>query len=207
MIVGRYGIHIAPGDIPFLLQPEGAQNLISPELRFPFQPHIRPKTLRCPHSIMLSDGIGVEIPPWAEDPLLRTFLPIPRAPGDKTILVHDPDGLFASQVTALVRLSSPTGSPVWPTWARRPDEMSHLYGVTNLSPMIFTSAEVTHTRHVDQHIALAAAQQRQLVVICREKLPIYDGGVAWVAAPTALPLDEPLEAIGAAALRKYMQSI
>jgi hypothetical protein len=207
MIVGRYGIHIAPGNIPFLLQPDGAQNLISPELRFPFQPHIRPKTLRCPHGINLDAGVGVEIPAWTDEPFIRAFLPIPRQEADRALLVHDPEGGLTRAAETLTRLSSATGWIVKPAWMQRPDEMRHVYGVTNLSPMVFTSAEINHTKAIDWHVQIAAATQRQLVVLCKERVPIFGHAVEWIQAPTELPLDEPLEAIGAAALRRWMMNV
>lgn len=204
MIVSRFGLHAAPGGIAFLVQATGAQNLISPSLRFPYSVHIQPRTQRCPHQIDLNAGVGVDLPEWTADPLLRAFLPLPTPDGAPTLVVLDPEDRFRHAAPQLARMSSPTGPIAQPAWMKISVELKNSYRVSNLSPVILTSTEANGAADVLRHIDLAKANQRQLIVFAREKLPLFSTDIAWVEPPKYLPVDEPLEAIGAAALRKHM---
>lgn len=204
MIVSRFGLHTVPGGIAFLVQANGSQNLISPDLRFPYSIHIKPRTLRCPHFIDLNSGVGIDVPGWVSDPLLRAFLPLPAPQDAPALLVLDQDDRFRHLAPKLARMSSPTGPVAQPAWMLASGDVKNSYSVSNLSPIILTSTEVTGTKDVLRHMDLARANQRQLIVFARERLPLFGADAKWVTPPEYLPVDEPLEAIGAAALRKYM---
>lgn len=202
MIVSRFGLHVVPGGISFLIQDKSAQNLISPELKFPHIVQTSPRNLRCPHQIDLSIGVGVTLPSWIDDPLLRAFLPLPHE-GPAT-LVHDPDDRFRHAAATLARMSSPTGPVGLPAWMLVSKRLQQEYASSNLSPIVLTSTEHNDTLDLHRHIELAGIHRRRLIVFTRERFPLFGNDIAWVTPPEYLPLDEPLEAIGAAALRKHM---
>lgn len=204
MIVSRFGLHIAPGGIAFLVQANGSQNLISPELRFPYAVHIKPRTLRCPHHVDLAQGVGVVVPGWTEDPLLRAFLPVPAEPDTPALLVFDPEDRFRRIAPQLARMGSPTGPVAQPAWMLASGDVKNSYSVSNLTPIILTSTEISGTKDVLRHMDLARANQRQLIVFARQRLPMFGADARWVEPPDYLPVDEPLEAIGSAVLRRYM---
>ena len=93
MIVNRYGLHVAPGNIPFLIQQNRAVNLISPDLRSPFELHIRPKGCGCPHNIDLMQE--TELPDWIDHPLVQRPQPGPRqgagCPMPSVVAHHRPE--------------------------------------------------------------------------------------------------------------------
>lgn len=201
MIVSRYGLHVAEG-IPFLLQRSAAINLISPDLPCPFEPHIRPRNERCPHNFTLSQVDPR--PTWADEPLARAMSP---TPGHSAVWVYDPDDLVGPTVAALRRLSNPTYDNTQAVWMKEPEWARKLYEVTNLGPLVFTSAEVQYTRQVHKHIAFARAARRRLVIIAREQMPLFRGdGIERIEA-FDLDLSQPFERIGAGLLRQYMQDI
>ncbi|AKU43601.1 hypothetical protein CPT_Seuss75 [Caulobacter phage Seuss] len=198
MIVSRYGLHIAEG-IPFLLQRSGAINLISPDLPCPFQAHIRPRNERCPHDFNLN---AVDpAPAWVSEPLVQAFLP---TPGTSAVWVYDPDNKLGPTIAALRRLSSPTYDSTTAIWMKATEWVKKLYEVTNLGPMVFTSAEVNHTEAVNRHAAVARACNRRLVVIARERMPLFD---MKRVEPFDLDLSQPFERIGAGLLRSYMEDV
>lgn len=200
MIVSSYGLHWAPGDVPFLVQPLGSQNLISPSLECPFVPHIRPKRLRCPHNIDLSTTAEAD---WISDPLAAAFLPIPRQPGEPAKAILDPDGKLEPLLAQLSRLCSATEPLMRPLWWRTPNESLALYTVTNITPLVWTGAELRVGRDALRHEQLGRAGNRRVLLVCRERLPLFDGW-EWITSDLNDIRMEPLEAIGAGALRRYM---
>ena len=202
MIVNRFGLHVAPGGIPFLVQPRGSFNLISPNLPSPFEPQIRPRTARCPHLIDMSAGEDVEIPAWVDEPLAQLFLPTPRQPGEVSGWIH---GASDELVLQLSRLSSPTGTLAKPIWWQRADLPGHFYGITNLGPLVWTSALTSNWREAERHLVLGQAFDRRVLIAGIDRLPLFSG--VQEVHPFILPPDQPLEAIGAAVLRRYMQTI
>lgn len=202
MIVSHYGLHTA-GGIPFLVQPNGGQNLISPSLQSPFRPVIRPRTARCPHDIKL--GQQAAVPLWADEPLAQAFWPTPVKAGEPARLLYAPDADVLETLNQLARLASPTGSLVQPIWWRPPKEIAHVYGLTNLGPLVWTSANAENFGHVRRHIELAQAYQRRIVIVATARLPLFEG-VEKVETFT-LPSEEPLETIGATLLRQHMEKI
>lgn len=200
MIIDRFGLHVAPGDIAFLVQPRGTVNLISPQLYSPFQLQIRPRTLRCPHDIDLNQQ--VDLPDWVDHPLARIFHPTPRQPGEKAGLLHDPNGEALPLIERLCRLSSPTHSLINAIWWAKASARRQQYGVTNLGPLVWTAVEMNHVRQAEAHIAQAEATGRRILLVARQQLPIFH--VVERLEPFDLPHGEPMEAIGATLLRRYM---
>lgn len=196
MIISSFGLHEAAG-IPFLVQGSGAQNLISPDLRSPFQLHITPKRTRCPHQVDLASY--VEAPDWVSDPLAQAFLPVPGC-GAQIVRGHE------DLITPLQRLSSATGPLAWPIWGRKPHELRYLYALTNLSPIVLLGAEVRHTAVVVEHINYAQTYGRRLLVFARQGIPL-SAGVDWIDTDlTPAVAGEPLEAIGSGVLRRVMHA-
>jgi hypothetical protein len=204
MMVSCYGVHWAPGGIPFLLQPTRSQNLISPRLDSPFVTHIRPKRLRCPHDIDL--GTTAEPPDWIQDPLAQAFLPTPRAPDEKPVMVLDPEGRLDGLVMQLSRLCSATEPLMRPLWWKAVHEVRHLYGVSNITPMVWIRAAVSQCDFVFKHLDLGQAHNRRIVIICRDRLPIHANEATLITTELTDVSREPLEAIGAGALRSYMSA-
>jgi hypothetical protein len=205
MIVSRYGLHIASGDIPFLVQPSGSTNLISPDLRCPFEPQVVPRRSRCPHAINLADGIDVTIPSWVDEPLAQMFLPTPCRHNAPALLLYDPNGDALQLIRSLERLVSPVEPHTRPIWWKTPKDLRYLYGLTNLGPMVWTSTEMRYTQDADKHIDLGRAFERKVLLVATERMPLFTN-IAPVSTFT-LPPDEPLEAIGAACLRRYMSQV
>lgn len=205
MIVSRYGLHQAAG-IPFLLQTTGGSNLISKDLKCPIQVQVTPRRTLCPHQIDLDTF--VEAPEWVQDPLAQAFLPVPRRPDEKVMVVVDPDGTQERLAFHLARLCSPTMGLAHPLWGRLPSEMEKWYRVTDISPVVLIGAEMQHTTLVRKHVALARATNRRTVILSKERLPLY-GEVEWINSKLSLTdIDgQPLEAIGSGALREAMDRI
>ena len=204
MIISSFGLHTASG-VPFLVQGGEAQNLISPDLRSPFQLHITPKRARCPHQINLSSY--VDPPEWVHDPLAAAFLPTPAEPGEKVKLIFDPDQLIEGLLVHLQRLSSPTGALVRPIWGRVPKELRYAYQLTNITPLVFIGACLADTRTVTEHMNYAATYQRRVVVFARERIPLFAKQVDLVETDLTPAIGrDPLEAIGSGALRRIMDA-
>jgi hypothetical protein len=202
MIVSRFGLHVA-GGIPFLLQKSGVQNLISPNLRAPFEPQIRPRNARCQHNIDL-DHI-VEAPSWVHEPLAKVFWPVPRREGSTAKMIVDVDNTLGPSLEALARLSTPTEVPVRPVWWRKALQLAPLYELTNLGPLVWTAGNVNRTREIERHIELAAASGRRILIVCESRVPIFQG-VEWVE-PFHVDTTAPFEEIGAGLLRRHMEAI
>lgn len=196
MIVGRYGIHVAPGPIPFLLQRSSAFNLVSTQLRSPFEPHIRPRNTRCPHDFDLTQTDDSWVP---SSDFEKAFLPY----GKGAVWIHDPTGVYKPTVRQLIRLSNPTQDVDHVVWLKGPEWMRPIYQVSNLGVIVVTGAEVTHTDAVQKHIAFAEASDRRLVIVSKERLPLFD-------IPRVEPHDveeRPYEQLGAGLIRRYMEGI
>lgn len=201
MIVSRYGVHWAPGSVAFLLQPLGSQNLISPDLQSPFTPHIRPKRLRCPHQINLADHSPA--PAWIEDPLAQVFLPTPREPGERAKVILDPENRVEAMLLQLSRLSSACEPITRPLWWRTPNETQALYGVTNLSPLVWIAGTQQFCRYAARHIELGQGFGRRVLIVARERMGLVDD-CDWIETRLGDISGEPLEAIGSGILRDYM---
>ena len=201
-IISSYGLHWV-GDIPFLVQPSGAQNLISPDLPSPLVPQIRAKRVKCPHNINLS--VTVPLPDWIHDPLVRAFLPLPRQKSDKAQLILDPESKAVDMVQTLSRLSSAVHPLAYPIWFRDTNEGVTYYSVTNLSPMVWLGCEQIYARAVLKHIQLARSFNRRCLFIAPQRIGVFDD-CEWIKSDFPDLRNEPLEAIGAQALKEYMQS-
>lgn len=202
MIISQYGLHWAQGDIAFLVQAKGAVNLISDNLASPFTVNTVPRRAKCPHLIDL-DAV-VDPPAWASHPAAAYFMPVPRTSGEKPRLLHDPEGRHEAQLKALVRLCSPIIPVTRPTWFGAGMNKEEPYRVTNLGPLIWVGAETGQTPVLRRQMGLGLAYNRRVVFVSVERIPLF-GEVE------ALNLDdlpdlsqEPMEAIGAGVLRKFM---
>jgi hypothetical protein len=196
MIVHHYGVHWAD-EIAFLLQGTGTSNLFSPDLECPFTVETRPRRTPCPHNINLEEW--VETPNWLSDPLAQMFVPVPN-PGVK--LIYDPGNKLDKVVTDLQRLCSPIHSIVRPVWWKEAIPLAKHYGITNLSPLVWARANPYTFPQVLRHINLAQFTGGKALIICEERIPIFD--VEWITTELTDVSNEPLERIGAGALRKYM---
>ena len=199
MIVSRFGLHTA-GGIPFLLQKNGFQNLISPELRAPFEAMIKPRNALCQHEINLSSTTPA--PDWIDEPLAQVFHPVP---GSFVKIIVDPDGTLGPKLETLARLSSPTETLIRPIWWRQAMKLAPLYQLTNIGPLVWTAATVGRTREIERHVELAAANGRRVLIVAESRIPIFQG-VEWIE-PFDFPIDAPFEAIGAGLLRRHMETI
>jgi hypothetical protein len=202
MIVTRYGLHWAPGGIPFLVQSAGSQNLIARELESPFVVNVRPRRLQCPHAIDLSNH--VPSPTWLQDPLAQAFVPTPAGGGEKVRLILDPDQKLSQLLLQLERLCSPVECQMRPIWFKEAQRETPRYGLTNLGPMVFLGATQAGMKDVFRHIELSQVTARRVLIVARDRLPVFDG-VEWIETGLSDVSGEPLEAIGAGALREHMQ--
>lgn len=196
MRVSHFGVHWAPGGIPFLVQSIGAQNLISTELPSPFVVSVKPRTLHCPHAIDLTQQAKAE---WVSDPLAQALLPIP---GRSVSMLYDPTGKHERLLQTLQRLSTATEPLMRPLWWRTPQQMTPIYGVTNISPIIFFGGEASRFLDVMRHRDLALTFNRRVVISLRDRIPL--AGVDWIETELTDVSSEPLEALGATALREYL---
>lgn len=201
MIVNRFGLHVAPGNIPFLVQQHRAVNLISPDLRSPFELHIRPRGCACPHNIDLM--VEADLPDWIDDPLVRRFLPIPRPSGERPVWVYDPDNKHDAKLDALCRLSTPVTGVKLPLWWRATNRDTYPHHRTNLGPIVWTGATMRQTPFVEKQTQLALAHDRRAIFVGQERLPV---DLDRVEMPD-IDLSLPFEAIGATALRRHMERI
>lgn len=200
-IISCYGLHWV-GDIPFLIQPLGSQNLISPDLPSPLLPQIKAKRVKCPHNIDLSRT--APLPEWTQDPLVRAFLPIPRQPGEKAKLILDTDNRVSDMIQTLSRLSSAIHPIALPIWFRDTNEGTTFYSVTNLTPMVWLGCQQSNARAVLRHIDLAKSFNRTCLFVARERVWVFDD-CEWIKSDLPDLRNEPLEAIGAQALKEFMQ--
>lgn len=153
----------------------------------------------CPHEIDLTNVAQAD---WIEDPLAQAFLPTPRSVDEKPRLIFDPDRKLDRLLLQLQRLSSPTEPVLRPIWWREPGQMTPVYGLTNVTPMIFIGAMSARTQETMRQIELARAYNRRILVVCLDRLPIFD--CDWIHTELTDVSAEPLEAIGAGVLREYM---
>ena len=206
MIVHSFGLHVASG-IPFLLQANGATNLISADLKSPFQLHITPKRTRCPNEIDLSTY--VEAPEWINDPLASAYLPLPlTSQRSRAKIILDPDQKYAGMHAQLVRLLSATGPIGTPLWANNFTDRN-LYVGSNLGPVVFFGVDNSCSKFVFNHLKFSIIYDRSLLFYTREPIPVFPPDVEWIKSslnPSDL-LDQPLEAIGSGILRRYMDEI
>lgn len=198
MRVDRFGIHWAPGNIPFLEQSSGSQNPVSQKLESPFQVVVQPRTLICPHEIDLSQDEEVE---WISDPLAQAMLPLP---GFKQFVILDTDGRYARQIQVLQRLSTNSQPLLRPIWWRPPQTVTHVHSVTNISPVIFFDLTINDHRSIKFHMDLCRQHERTAIFCMAEDIPI--AGVPRIHSDLGDVSGEHLEAIGATALRKYLKS-
>ena len=159
--------------------------------------------MRCPHQIDLETYLPA--PDWITDPLAAVCIPVPRQPGEKIKVLYDPDGHVEGLLRHLSRLSTPTQSLHRPIWWRTPPLVQREYLCTNISPVIWSSASINHCGYVDQHLGLAEAFNRRVLIVARDRLPLFNE-VEWITTDLkeADISSYPLEAIGAGLLRQYM---
>lgn len=200
MIVTRYGVHWAPGGIPFLIQSSGTQNLISRQLESPFSLNLTPRRTPSPHEIDLSNA--APRPAWMDDPLAEVFAPTPRQPGERAKLIIN-DGSLDQQLRLLTRLCSPTGIMLRPLWWFNPQTQGQLYGLTNITPLVYLAGPGANTKDIFRHLEMAEAFERRLLITTPTRLPIFDGD--WIETNLPDLSNEPLEAIGAGLLKEHMQ--
>lgn len=201
--ISRYGLHWAAG-IPFLMQQVayGPTNLIDRSLSPPFRIDAHRSRI-CPHGIDLD--FHVETPAWVrDDPLARAFWPTPKGASERVlVVVGDHDRL----VHELTRICSPVQPMSRPVWFKSATAMRPVYEATNLSPIVVTGAKLDDVPSCIQHLDLANAFQRRLVIIARERIPLF--GAEFDYVETDLSLDrissEPLEQIGSGLLREHME--
>lgn len=200
MIVTRYGVHWAPGGIPFLVQSEGAQNLISRTLESPFVVNVRPRRIQCPHSIDLTQSAQAD---WLQDPLAAVFLPTPHTGGKPAQMILNPPDQLLLQ---LQRLYSPTLPMLRPIWFTENARETANYAVTNLGPMVFLGATLATMRFVYRQIELGRTNNRRVLIVARERLPVFGDG-EWISTELKDVSREPLEALGAGALKDHMSNV
>lgn len=196
MRVDRFGVHWAPGGIPFLMQASGAQNLISRDLPAPFEVRVRPRTLSCPHEIDLTSEAKAD---WTSDPLAQAMMPVP---GFRIFMLHDPTGALDKTLQTLQRLSSATQPLMRPLWWKTPQDMTPLFGVTNLSPIVFFNASLDQAPLFTRNVDLARSYERTILCSTRQRFPTL--GATWIETELGDVSKEPLEALGATTLKAYM---
>jgi hypothetical protein len=157
--------------------------------------------MRCPHLIDLD--AAVEPPDWVDHPTAAFFMPVPRSPGEKPRYLYDPTNQYEAQILALTRLSSPTMFVVRPIWTI-PARLDRTYQVTNLGVEVRAGIELNHIDQITTSTVVAEAANRRILFISRERLPLF--GQVDKLEMESLPslLNEPMEAIGAAVLRRHM---
>lgn len=199
MIINSYGLHWAPGGIPFLVQAENVENLISSELGNPFTLKLPLRGITCPHNIDLN--LAVPAPAWLEDPLAEAMLPIP---GYQVSLLVDRTDRFAKTVDILTQLTSPTEVQVQPVWWASAFSGRRRYMATNIGPMVWTGVEAGHLDQLVQHLDMARVFKRRMLVVAREELPIYRDICRIESELVSAPTDD-MRAVGAGVLRRYME--
>jgi hypothetical protein len=201
VIINCFGLHWAPGHVPFLVQPEGVTNLISPDLGNPFTLNLPGRGLKCPHWIDLERHAPA--PDWLEDPLAQMFLPVPRGEGEKIKIILDRDDSLSPIINRLARLSSPIEPIIQPVWWRDAFTLRKRYQTTNLTPLVWTGVEASHTGVLD-HMDMARVFNRRMLIVAREPLPIYHHVEVIQTAMKEVPVGD-LEAVGTGALRRHMR--
>ena len=196
MRVDHFGVHWAPGGIPFLLQGSGAQNLISRDLQAPFEVRVRPRTLSCPHEIDLQLEAEAE---WVSDPLAQAMMPLP---GHRVFVLHDVERKWDRTLQHLQRLSSATTALMRPVWWRSPQDATPIYALTNITPIVFFGVTVNQVMDLNRNLDLARTFNRTILISTQTRLPLL--GAQWIETNLGDVSQEPLEALGATALREYL---
>ena len=203
MQIRHFGLHRADGDIWFLVQGNGAVNLISNELRSPFVVKRTGWDRNCPHSIDLDDT--VELPPWVSHPTVRFFAPTPRVPGQKPRLLYDPTGQYEAQILALTQLSSPIRPVLQPLWINHQGQSRRVrYDMTNLGTIVWVGAIQSDVKVVIFHANLSITYNRKMLVISRDYLPLFDYLDPLEMNDLPDLTKEPMRQIGAQLLKDYM---
>ena len=163
-IVTRFGVHTA-GGIPFLLQGGDVYNLISPSLPCPFRPEL-PRRAVCPHQFRMEH----QVEPTMDSEFFKAFTPY----GSGVTWIHDPTDRYREDIRRLMRLSCPTQDTATAIWTKGADRMRPIYHNTNLGVVVVTGAEIQHAIDADRHINEARAAGRRLVIVARDRLPLFD---------------------------------
>lgn len=205
MIVPNYGVHWAEGGISFLMQPQNTQNLISPQLACPFTVVQNKPRVRCPHEIDLEE-YGPN-PDWMSDPLAQVMAPTPKGNDEPVYVLHDPDHSKLHVALVLAQLCSPTENIVRPIWWYNPSGIARNYRVTNITPMVWMNCRLEHSKELTQHIDLAQANGRRLLLIAENPLPLFGPHIRQISTDLTTSIaEERLRAIGAGVLRRHMET-
>lgn len=201
MLVHRYGVHRTDGGVAFLLQDGKSQNAISPDLPCPVQRVVRMgRPSPCPHKIDLSDW---ETPPdWVEDPLAKVFLPT-TDPG--IYLLNDYSRKTDNLLSPLPRLCSAIRAIVYPIDGTNSTSVQ-IHSTTNVGPLVWIGLRPSNTniilRHMDYHVAAG----RRCLLIADQPIPLIDRRINIITTDLGDISREPLERIGAGALRQEMRA-
>lgn len=190
-----YGLRTTPDGFSFLLQPSGEQNLLVEGLKSGISLRsIAPRF--CNHNVDLSDWVPA--PPWISDPMVQAFLPLP---GTGAYVIRNEDRRYDTLIRQLPRLSGATVAMIRPLGGSTAS-VRDIYEGTNLGPVVWLTMSLDQARSCAHHIELANLYQRRIVFIACAPLPFFQ----LITLTTELRDlgHEPLEKIGAGALRQIM---
>lgn len=159
--VPHYGVHVAEGNIAFLLQSDDSvQNALNLNLTSPFKVKVEKRADSCPHQITLpSSQPDLPSPKVLGDPLFQLMLPVPRRRHQARYLVQRPDTL--ELLRELTKLSSPARPLISPIWGVTAAKVRMELSITNVSPWVVTgvtSKDFKMLRILLEHSVLSPRQ-------------------------------------------------
>lgn len=200
ILVPSYGIHQTESGMRFLLQEEGVQHTLGPEVNIQAKMRAMKRLhYACEHRIDLKNTSNRKLP---YHPLVRAFLPIPKSVEEGLIFLPD-EPVTTDILRVLQRLISPTATARGQLLIHRPSEA--LFSMSNL-PMICVRGFTFQTATRFNTIMRAAEYAPRRVIIV---LPHFLAkGQQGYIDPADLDLERlsklPLEAIGASAATRYL---
>jgi hypothetical protein len=213
--VAHYGIHWDHDKIAWLEQGRGGVTAVGLHQKSPF--FVRPSHGKhCNHQINLSTPIPNDRH-WEKflelqsDPLVRAMMPFPKADAGVYYL-KDRDRL-TDYLVMLSRMSSPIYPVVVPFWTYDMPSLVKGLSESNVQPLALYGAEIGDISTVREIATPAQQRPRKLIMT----------GIREIALPTVVRRIDteltdrnkhdfnelnalPWEALGAAALKKYMRS-
>jgi hypothetical protein len=175
----NFGLHIADGGIPFLLESDGGHCLWNDKLASPFTTTLR----NCPHAI-------AKVPPEPGEISEGLELLAPRVNGGAFFVPN----LSVEHQRAAELLTCATRSISFPAWAVDWKALVAELTLTNIQPMFVTGLEVRHFQKLQKLLTLP--RTRTLIVQGTHRL----AGLHQVELPDVKP-DESWRRLGAHLVR------
>jgi hypothetical protein len=193
MQLNRFGVVWTTGNIAWLLQDGAAQHVLPVDVPCPIRP--RQRHILCPHQIDLRAGAHT---PLVADPMLEVMSP---TPGGVYVTMEE----HLPLVQELLRMTSPTTSLISPIWfGGATPSVKRLYAASNLGTMVWTGCSSRMLRSMEVQSKYAEAYGRRVLFVTQDR--VKPDKARWVKPSLTLAEAQalPLEALGAAYLRRHM---